>query len=249
MSETGSSGSSSTPTASSALVVAEAHGDVTLLTIDDGKANALSFEMMAAIDAALDDAEEAGQALIIAGREGKLCAGFDLRSMSAGPERAKELVVAGGELFMRLYMYPRPLVMACTGHALAAGAALLLTADERISAEGPFKLGFNEIQIGLPTPRFLWELAQARLERRAFIPSTLMARIHDPAAARDAGFLDRVVSKEELASSALEAASRLAALPRSPYASSKRAMRKALVERVLATLHEDIARFIDARDL
>ena len=223
------------------LVTYESHETVAVLRMDDGKANALGPDMIAALLSALDRAESEGKAVVIAGREGRFCAGFDLKVMGSGPKAAMDLVRAGAELFMRIYLHPRPVVIACTGHAMAGGAVMLLCADERLGAEGPFKLGLNEVQIGMPVPALVMDLAEARLERRAFIPSVQFARVHDPAAAVAAGFLDRVVEAKELEGAALETAALLAKLPARAFASTKRRQRGALVERMRSGLEDDLA--------
>src|SRR5262245_29376933 len=102
---------------------------IAVVRFDDGKANALSHASMAALDAALDRAEKEAHALVLTGRAGRFSAGFDLQGMMAGPESATALVTRGAELLLRAYVAPLPLVIACTGHALAAGALLVLTGD------------------------------------------------------------------------------------------------------------------------
>lgn len=233
-----------TDATSEAIVHRSDRDGVALLRMDDGKANALGPRMMEELMAAIDAAEADEQPIVLTGREGRFCAGFDLKVMGSGPEPAKGLVRAGAHLFLRLYLYPRPVVIAASGHAMAGGAVLLLCADERFGAEGAFKIGLNEVQIGLPVPAFVSELSEARLEKRARIPSTLFARVHDPEAALEAGFLDRLVAPEALLESALETASLLAKLPARSFASTKRDQRSALAERVREGLEADLERVI-----
>src|SRR4051794_31149557 len=97
----------------------EQDGNVAVVTMDDGKANALSYAMMDAVEAAIAKAGDGTAALVLAGRPGKFCAGFDLREMGAGPDRARALVSRGADFLLKLYGLPMPLVVACTGHALA----------------------------------------------------------------------------------------------------------------------------------
>src|SRR4051812_49200310 len=127
-------------------------GSTALLRMDDGKANALSDAMIAALLAALDRAEKEATAIILSGRADRFSGGFDLRAMMGGPEIARALLTRGSDLLMRLYGTPLPLIVACTGHALAAGALMVLTGDVRIGAAGPYKIGLNEVAIGLPVP-------------------------------------------------------------------------------------------------
>jgi enoyl-CoA hydratase len=214
----------------------ESSGDVAIIRLDDGKANALSPSVLEALGAALDQAEEAGQALLLVGRPGRFSAGFDLSVMrEGGRDAALALVTAGAHVALRLARFPAPVVIGCTGHALAMGAVLLLTADTRIGTAGDFKLGFNEVAIGMTTPDFLLGFARERISKRHFLRSTVQAEIYDPAAAVDAGFLDRVATGDVLEESLAEA-TRLAKLPRAAYAESRIAARRAALAEIESTI-------------
>jgi enoyl-CoA hydratase len=214
--------------------------DVALITMDDGKANALSYEMMDAVERALD--ETGDRPVVLAGRAGKFCAGFDLRQMMAGAEQARALVGRGASFLMRLYLLPQPLVIACGGHALAGGALVVLTGDLRIAARGPFRLGLNEVQIGLPMPILAMELARDRLEPRHLAAATLFATIDDPERALTTGWIDELVEAEALEERAIAEARRLGQLPRAAYARTKAALRERTVAYIRETLETDIAR-------
>jgi enoyl-CoA hydratase len=216
---------------------------VAVLRFDDGKANVLSFAAIDALDAALDRAEAEASAVCIVGREGKLCAGFDLSVMSDGPDAARGLVAKGGELLMRIYQHPQPVVVAVTGHALAAGALLLLSCDVRIGADVPAKIGLNETSIGMPLPLFAIALAEDRLARTALVPATLGAHIYDPHGAVEVGYLDRVVSLDALADEAIAEARRLGAYSTRAYAQTKEVLRAGTLERVREGGEADLARF------
>src|SRR5262245_1515716 len=182
---------------------------VPVLRLDDGKANALSPAAIAALEAALDRAEKEARAVLVLGREGRLCAGFDLSVMRAGVEPMRALVTAGAELFLRIAVHPLPIVVGCTGHALAAGAILLLAADTRIGARGAFKIGLNEVAIGMALPIFGFELARERLSKRHFTRAAIQAELYDPDEAVAAGFLDRACDPGAVAETALAEARRL----------------------------------------
>ncbi len=143
--------------------------------------------------------------------------GFDLAVMRSGPVEAGKLVTDGGALITRLFGSEVPVVIACTGHAVAAGALLLLGADVRIGARGAFRIGLIETEIGMVLPRWAAELARERLSRRHLQRATVGAEMYDPDGAADAGYLDAVVDPDALAGAALEAAQRWAALPRAAY--------------------------------
>jgi len=217
-------------------------GDVAILRIDDGKANALSPAVLDAIGGCLDQAEEAGQAVLLVGRPGRFSAGFDLSVMrEGGPGAARAMVTDGAQLALRLGRHPGPVVVACTGHALAMGAVLLMAADTRIGAEGDFKIGFNEVAIGMATPIFLLELARERLSKRHFLKATVQAEIYAPGPAVDAGFLDRTTPADGVFDEALAEAERLAKLPRRPFLRTRALARGANLDRIESTFEVDLA--------
>jgi enoyl-CoA hydratase len=220
----------------------ESSGDVAIIRLDDGKANALSPGVLGAVDSALDQAEEAGQSVLLTGRPGRFSAGFDLAVMrEGGADAAREMVSTGARLALRLARFPAPVVIASNGHALAMGAVLLMAADTRIGAEGSFKIGFNEVAIGMTTPLFLVELARERISKRHFVRAVVQSEIYLPVDAVDAGFLDRVVAEDALFDEALAEALRLAKLPRAAYVRTRARVRGAALEAIDAQLESDMA--------
>jgi enoyl-CoA hydratase len=213
---------------------------IAVLTMDDGKVNALGPPMVAALDAALDRAEAEARAVLLVGRPGRFCAGFDLKALMTGVDNARALVRAGIELWLRLYTFPRPVVAACTGHALAGGALLLLTSDRRLGAVGEFKIGLNEVAINLPLPMLAQSLAADRLARNRLVEATVGATIYLPTEAVEVGFLDEVIMPDAVVERAYAEAKRYAALPAEPFRHTKAMMRAATVTRVRAALDDDI---------
>lgn len=220
----------------------EENDAVAVVRIDDGKANALGPDLMQAIGAALDEAEEKRLAVLLLGRQGRFSAGFDLGVMTTGgPAAGRDMVEMGGRLSLRLGRFPAPVVIGCGGHALAMGAVLLLSADLRIGVDGAFKIGFNEVSIGMTTPLFLLEQARERMSKRHFVRATAQSQIYHPASAVDAGFLDRVVDAEQLETTALVEAQRLAALPRKAFFTTRSRARGAILDEIEAGLKDDVA--------
>ena len=156
--------------------------------------------------------------------------------MNAGGEATIRLVTAGGRLALRLYEFPLPVVIGCTGHALAMGAVALCAADLRIGAAGAYKIGLNEVAIGLTLPPFAIELARARLAPTHLQRATALAEVFDPTNAVAAGFLDRVVAPAEVEKTTFEAAADLAALPARAHAGTKRALRRAALDAIRSSL-------------
>jgi enoyl-CoA hydratase len=196
--------------------------------------------MIAELTSALDRAEGEANAVVLAGRPERFCAGFDLRVMMSSPEAAKALLLAGSDLLMRLYGSKLPIVAACTGHALAGGALVLLTADVRVGATGAFRLGLNEVSIGLPVPILAMELARDRLAPLELGRATLGAQIYSPEEAARAGYLDEVVPAGDVMGRAKEHAARLGAASRMAYSATKSRLRGKTIAHIRATLDEDM---------
>jgi enoyl-CoA hydratase/carnithine racemase len=212
----------------------ERQGDVAVIRLDDGKANALGFDAVTALSDALGEASDA-RAVCLIGRPGRFSAGFDLNEMRS--ERAVELMTRGAELALRLVEHPAPVVLGVTGHALAMGAVLLLTADWRVGAAGDFKLGLNEVRIGLFVPPFAADLARDRLTPRHLTEAAQLAEVYDPEGARAAGFLDEVVPEVEVAARALARATTWAAdLDPNAFARTREIVRGDLLVRLRASI-------------
>ena len=203
---------------------------IATLTLSNGKVNAISPDVIVAFNAALDRAVADRAVVIITGQPGILSGGYDLKVMTAGPNEAMALVAAGSTLARRLLSHPFPVVVACPGHAVAKGAFLLLSADYRIGVDGPFSIGLNEVQIGMTMHHAGIELARDRLRKSAFHRAVINAEMFNPQNAVDAGFLDKVVSAEELQDAALAAARQLKKLNMIAHKNTKLKTRKALLE-------------------
>ncbi len=149
-------------------VTVESLGDVVVLRLDTGKVNVLSTATLRELRARVREAASSSgvQALVLVGREGAFSAGLDLGVLAQGGNAAQELFVELGELLVELYGNRLRVVAACTGHAVAAGAMLLLVSEVRIGAEGAFQIGFSEVARGLPVPEIPVLLARDRLTPR-----------------------------------------------------------------------------------
>lgn len=218
----------------------ELDGNIAILTVDDGKANAITHELVAELHEALSKAEGEAKALVLAGRPGRFSAGFDLGVMTSGEQPMRELVTAGAGLLLRIFTYPMPVVAACTGHALAAGALLLLVSDERIGAEGDFKIGLNEVAIGMALPHFAIEMARYRMPPSRF-DSALVGRVFGPGEAVAAGYLDRLVAPDSVIDEARRVAGGLSALRTGAVRRSKSVARGPVADSIAARLEDDMA--------
>ena len=209
---------------------------VAILTMDDGKANIVGHDLLDVINSALNQAEAKAKAVIIAGREGMFSGGFDLKELSKGNTEAMALVKRGTILFHRLFSYPMPLIGACSGHAIAAGAFMLLCCDTRVGANGPFKIGLNETATGMTFPVFGHELISSRISKRYLTAATIQARLFDPELAVEAGYLDEVTEPPQLLSRCQEIATELMALPTASYAQMKLDMRQGSLAKIKASI-------------
>jgi enoyl-CoA hydratase len=214
--------------------------NIAVIAMDDGKANALGHAMMDEVGAALTRAESEAAAVVLTGRKGKFSAGFDLAEMMGGAAAVRAMVSRGGDFLTRLYALPMPLVVACSGHALAGGALLVLTGDVRVAARGAFRIGLNEVQLGLPLPILGVELARDRLDPAHLTAATLFADIADPERALTVGWVDELSSEEGLLDAALTHARRLSVLPRGAYGKTKARLRGPTLRYIRDTLAEDI---------
>lgn len=190
------------------------------ITLDDGKVNALSAERLGELAAAFEAAEAAGAVAVLRGRDGIFSAGFDLRTFPRGRDATLAMLRAGADLIVRLLSFPLPVLTVCTGHAYPMGAFLMLSADARLGAAGPWLIGLNEVAIGLTLPHFAVELARHRLTPPGFA-RIATASMFDPEEARRLGYLDRVVEPDRLADAAREEAARLRALDMPSFAATK----------------------------
>lgn len=223
------------------LVTSRLDNSIATITLDDGKVNVLSPDMLAQVNAALDDAADAA-VVVLTGRPGIFSAGFDLRVFeTGGPAEAERMVRGGFELAVRLLTFPAPVIIACPGHAIAMASFLLLAADYRIGADGPYKITANEVSIGMTIPGAAIEICRQRLSPAYLSRALTLAEAFPPAEAVAAGFLDLVVPGPDLADAAVAAAGRLAELDRAAHAATKLRVRGPVVAAMRADLEATVA--------
>ena len=213
---------------------------VAVITMDDGKANALSPTMLDALGGALDRAESDGvSAVVLAGRPGRFSGGFDLGVLRAGGPDAERMLRGGFRLAERLLRFPRPVVVACTGHALAMGSFLLCAGDHRIGAAGDFKIQANEVAIGLTMPFPALALLRHKLPPAAFDRAAGLAALFTPETAVTAGFLDEVVAADQVVPRAEEAAHSMAELDATAHLATKLRVRAAMLDELDHAITEE----------
>ncbi len=213
------------------------------VALDDGGPNVLRPEVCTALDELLRTHPDAP--VLLRGRDGMFSAGLDLRWMVASPpEDIGELLRACGRLLVTLWTHPRPVVVAATGHAVAAGTMLALCADHAVAAEGG-AWGLNETTNGMEIPRFGITLAAARLHPTDLDRLLIAGTRLDAARAVEVGMADVLAPPDAVVPAAEERLAELAALPAGAYAGNKRRIRGADAEAILAGLDADVTTLVD----
>ena len=180
---------------------------VAVITMDDGKVNALGPAMLAEINATLDRAEgENAGAVVIAGNDRVFSGGFDLKVFRSGDVQASiDMLKAGFELSHRLLSFPVPVVAACTGHAIAMGSFLACSTDHRIAAPG-YSFQANEVAIGMVLPYPALEVMKLRLTRSAYQQAVGLAKTFLGETALAGGWVDEIAMAERVLERGIEAA-------------------------------------------
>lgn len=217
-------------------VTTEPRGSVLVIHLDDGRANAITPELLAGITDAVRAAEADPEikAIVVHGREGRFSGGFDLAVMRGDDLAAIGELAAGGAMLVHtLYGAKLPVVVACTGHAIAMGAMILLAGDVRVGAAGEFKIGMSELAIGMSLPSWALTILTERLDRKRLQEALMTARLYNPATAVEVGYLDEVVAPDEVLDRALEVADGLAAtIDLRAYAATLKLLRGPMLERL-----------------
>lgn len=216
----------------------EARESTLVATIDSGKGNPITFEVIDGLLAALDEVESSSDlnALAVVGQPGLLSGGFDLAVMRGDdPDGPARLLHRGGELCTRLYGASVPVAVGATGHAVAAGAFLLLAADGRVGIDGEVRIGLPEVAIGIELPAWSVILVEERLNPGQRVHAVLSGTFDGPGAQR-AGFLDVLVPAEEVVDATIAEAKRLSELDQPTFRATRTAMRSPALGRLQASL-------------
>ena len=217
------------------LATLTTEGDVSIITLDDGKANVFSSAMSSTINQLLDEVPNDKGALLITGRQGLLSGGFDLKTMTGGEAKdIIEMTVNGFKLLARIYGFSRPVVVASSGHAIALGAFLLCCADYRIGAKGKYLVQANEHRNNMSIPTPILEISKSRISKRHWHRAILNAEAYPIDQSVEAGYLDEVVDEGDLMKRAMEVATDLATLGHPHYQMTKDLDQKDILERINA---------------
>jgi enoyl-CoA hydratase len=216
-------------------------GQIARITMDDGKLNVMSLAMLEALHAAFDRAANDKAVAVLSSARDVFSAGFDLKVFAANDAtRSHAMVKAGAELALKLLSFGTPVLGVCRGHAFPMGAFLLLASDVRIGAEGNYKIGFNEVAIGLPVPSFGLELGRQRLAPAYLNRTALAGEMFDPAEAVKAGFLDKIVPSGELDATVDAIAASLTQIHLLSHATVKQRLRAGAIAAVRAAIDAEL---------
>ena len=225
----------------SELVSFKSDNGISTITMDDGKANAMSVQMLQDLNDALDQAEQAGGVVILAGREGILSGGFDLSVFKSGDnEKILKMLTLGAELSHRMLSFPLPIIAACTGHAVAMGTFILLCCDYRIGAKGSSKFAANEVAIGLTVPYFAIEVIKQRVINKHRSKAVGLAHFFEIDEALEAGFLDQVAEPGQVLAESILKAEEFLKLDLNAHAGSKLRLREPMLSALRVAIDKDI---------
>ncbi len=225
----------------SELVSFKSDNGISIITMDDGKANAMSVQMLQGLNDALDQAEQAGGVVILAGREGILSGGFDLSVFKSGDnEKILKMLTLGAELSHRMLSFPLPIIAACTGHAVAMGTFILLCCDYRIGAKGSSKFAANEVAIGLTVPYFAIEVIKQRVINKHRSKAVGLAHFFEIDEALEAGFLDQVAEPGQVLAESILKAEEFLKLDLNAHTGSKLRLREPMLSALRVAIDKDI---------
>ena len=210
---------------------------IAVVTLDDGKVNALDVDVFTALDRALDACAD-DSAVVLCGRDGVFSAGLDRALLSAPTRVLRKLATAMTRTTMRLWNEPRPVVAAVTGHAIAAGTILALACDHVVAADGDARWGLNETALGLVLPPWVVDLARSTVRADRLEGLVLPGRIVGVREALEVGFADELAPAADVRTRAVARAAALAELPRAVYAANKRRLRGAAADAALTDLED-----------
>ena len=216
-------------------------GSLRVLQLGHGKANALDVELFEALAAALEQAAtDDCRALVLTGTGTIFSAGVDLRRVLREDEaylhRFVPMIGAG---FARLFSFPRPVVAAINGHAVAGGCILACACDRRIAAAGDAKVGVPELRVGVPYPSAALEILRFVVGDRRLEEVVYAAGTSGLEAALELGLVDEIVPPESLLDRALAVAERMAQVAPETFALTKRQIRRPLLDHLAAGAAED----------
>ncbi len=197
--------------------------DISIIKLDDGKANAFSYDMLTQVNELLAKVPRDSGALVITGRDGLFSGGFDLKTLAAGDmEKITKMVQLGYRLLLELYSFDRPIIAAVSGHSIALGLFVTCSADYRVAIDGKYICQANEVRNNMDIPTQIMEILRARVNKNYFYPAVFHSDAYSVQDSIEVGFIDEVVPQTEFMDRVMEKAKELATLPHPFYANTKK---------------------------
>lgn len=219
------------------LATLSQENDISIIKLDDGKANAFSFEMLSQVNALLAQVPKDSGALVITGRDGLFSGGFDLKTLATGDmEKITMMVQLGYRLLLELYSFDRPIIAAVSGHAIALGLFVTCSADYRIAIDGQYVCQANEVRNNMDIPPQIMEILKARVNKNYFYPAVFHSDTYSVQDSIAVGYIDEVVSAEKFMDRVMEKANELASLPHPFYANTKKSAQEDVREKIAAAI-------------
>jgi enoyl-CoA hydratase len=212
------------------MITRENQGDIAVVRLAHGKANALDIELLEAIAHELGAARDA-RAIVLTGTGAMFSAGVDLfRLLEGGAAAIGSFLDALDAAILGLFELPAPVVAAVNGHAIAGGGILVGASDYRIMSGG--RIGVPELLVGVPFPIAALEIARFATPPQHVQKVVYTAKTFAPDDALAHGLVDEVVAPELLESRALEVARQFGAIPRDAFTLAKRTLREPTLRRI-----------------
>jgi len=197
--------------------------DISIIKLDDGKANAFSYDMLSQVNELLKKVPRDSGALVITGREGLFSGGFDLKTLATGDmEKITKMVQLGYRLLLELFSFDRPIVAAVSGHSIALGLFVTCSADYRIAIDGKYVCQANEVRNNMDIPTQIMEIIRARVNKKYFYSAVYHSDAYSVQDSIEVGYIDEVVSEDQFMKRVMEKAKELATLPHPFYANTKK---------------------------
>lgn len=216
---------------------------IAVITMDDGKANAMDFVFFEEMGNALDQVEkDDAKILIITGRPGFFSGGLDLKVMSTISTVELDLFIETfTKIMLRIFLFPVPTIAACSGHVIAGGAILAFACDRIYSTSGFYKIQMNEVAIGMPVPSWMLLISESAVPSRWITEAILHAHVYSPKEALERDILDGLVDEgDDLIAHVKSSAGDLLNLNLDAYAVTKKRMRRQRADHVLALLKNEL---------